>query len=339
SHTSTHGAFGALAFGIGTSEIEQVFATQCIQQKKAKTMNIHIVGDLPNGVTAKDVMLSIIAKIGMNGASGYVIEYTGSAIRDMSMEGRMTICNMSIEAGARAGMIAPDEKTFDYIKGKEYAPKGKDFHKAVKKWRQLRTDSEAVFDRYVEIDASMIEPQVTWGTTPAMGTSILGNVPNLNEFSSTEDRSNVEKALAYMDLTPGTPIQDIILNKVFIGSCTNSRIEDLRSAANVIEGKKVDPKIHAIVVLGSQRVKLQAEEEGLDKLFIEAGFEWRNSGCSMCLGMNPDELKPGERCASTSNRNVEGRQGNGARTHLVSPAMAAAAAIFGHFVDVRNINN
>lgn len=337
SHTSTHGAFGTLAFGIGTSEIEHVFATQCIQQTKPKSMNINIVGDLSSGITAKDVILSIISKIGTDGASGTVIEYTGPAIRKMSMEERMTICNMSIEAGARAGMIAPDEKTFDYIKDREFAPKGKDFYNAVKEWEQLRTDDGAIFDHYIEIDANMIEPQVTWGTTPEMGTSILGKVPSPDEFFNKEKRENIIEALEYMDLKPGTPIQEIAIDKVFIGSCTNSRIEDLRVAAKVIRGKKVHSRIHAMVVPGSQSVKLQAEEEGLDQIFIKAGFEWRNSGCSMCLGMNPDELKPGERCASTSNRNFEGRQGNRSRTHLVSPAMAAAAAIYGRFVDIRNL--
>jgi len=336
SHTSTHGAFGALAFGIGTSEVEHVLATQCLQQAKPKTMEVRVNGKLPPGVTAKDLILGIIAKFGTDFATGYVIEYTGEAIRALSMEERMTVCNMSIEAGARAGMIAPDEKTFEYLRGRQYAPKGEAFDRAVEQWKQLCTDEGAVFDRVVEFDASTLVPQVTWGTSPGMGTDVTSVVPDPDSFPTENERKAARKALEYMGLTPGTRITDIKIDRVFIGSCTNGRIEDLRAAAAVVKGYKVAPHVNAIVVPGSGRVKMQAEKEGLDKIFIEAGFEWRDAGCSMCLAMNPDVLNPGERCASTSNRNFEGRQGRGGRTHLVSPAMAAAAAIAGHFVDVRD---
>jgi 3-isopropylmalate/(R)-2-methylmalate dehydratase large subunit len=335
SHTSTHGAFGALAFGIGTSEVEHVLATQCLWQAKPKTLEVHVKGRLQRGVTAKDLILALIAKYGTDFATGTVIEYTGEAIRAMSMEERMTICNMSIEAGAKAGLIAPDDTTFDYLQGREYAPKGEAFERAVAEWRKLATDEGAVFDRRVEIDASEIVPQVTWGTNPSMGAGITDRVPHPDSFPTENERKAVENALRYMGLEPGTPIQEIRIDRVFIGSCTNSRIEDLRIAAKIAQGKKVASHVRAMVVPGSQQVKRQAEAEGLDRIFLEAGFEWRESGCSMCLGMNPDILQPGERCASTSNRNFEGRQGRGGRTHLVSPAMAAAAAIAGHFVDVR----
>lgn len=333
SHTSTHGAFGALAFGIGTSEVEHVMATQCLWQKKPKTMQIVVDGDLPLGATAKDIVLGIIGRIGSDGATGYVIEYRGSAIRSLSMEGRMTICNMSIEAGARAGMIAPDETTFKYVRGRRFAPK--EFDKAVEHWRTLRTDHGAHFDRTVTIDAASLEPYVTWGTNPGMVAPITGRVPDPNCAQSEADRAATARALEYMDLKPGTAMQDIVVDRVFIGSCTNARIEDLRVAAEYARGYRVHPQVHAMVVPGSQQVKRAAEAEGLDLIFRAAGFDWRESGCSMCLGMNPDILKPGERCASTSNRNFEGRQGRGGRTHLVSPQMAAAAAITGHFTDVR----
>jgi len=335
SHTSTHGAFGALAFGIGTSEVEHVLATQCLQQIKPKTMEVRVNGELPFGVSAKDLILAIIAKFGTDFATGYVIEYTGEAIRKLSMEERMTVCNMSIEAGARAGMIAPDETTFAYLKGKRYAPQGEDFLAAVERWKQLTTDPGAVFDRVVEVDASEIAPQVTWGTSPGMGTGIDGTVPHPDSFATPAERKAAQDALAYMDLAPGTPISEIKINRVFIGSCTNGRLEDLRRAAEVAKGRRVAPHVHAMIVPGSQAVKERAEKEGLHRIFLEAGFEWRDSGCSMCLAMNPDVLQEGERCASTSNRNFEGRQGRGGRTHLVSPEMAAAAAIAGHFVDVR----
>jgi 3-isopropylmalate/(R)-2-methylmalate dehydratase large subunit len=335
SHTSTHGAFGALAFGIGTSEVEHVLATQCLQQAKPKTMEVHVKGDLQPGDKAKDLILAIIAKFGTDFATGHVIEYTGEALEKMSMEERMTICNMSIEAGARAGMIAPDETTFEYLRGRERAPKGELFDKAVEEWKALRTDEGAEFDSRVEIDASEVAPQVTWGTSPGMGTDINGVVPDPASFDNPTKRKAAELALEYMDLKPGTPMTEIQIDRVFIGSCTNGRIEDLREAAKVVRGRRVAPNVRAMVVPGSQQVKRQAEKEGLDKVFKAAGFEWRQAGCSMCLGMNPDILQPGERCASTSNRNFEGRQGRGGRTHLVSPAMAAAAAIEGHFVDVR----
>jgi 3-isopropylmalate/(R)-2-methylmalate dehydratase large subunit len=334
SHTSTHGAFGALAFGIGTSEVEHVLATQCLQQSKPQTMEIRVRGALPRGVTAKDLILAIIGRIGAAGGTGYVLEYTGEAIRALSIEERMTVCNMSIEAGARAGMIAPDEKTFEYFRGREYAPKN--YEAAVERWRTLPSDPDASYDAVVEIDASSLEPQVTWGTTPAMVVGVGGQVPDPDEMPTENDRKAAARALEYMDLRPGTPIEQIAVDRVFLGSCTNSRIEDLRAAAKVVDGKRVAPGVHAMVVPGSVRVKRQAEAEGLADVFRAAGFEWREAGCSMCLGMNPDTLAPGERCASTSNRNFEGRQGRGGRTHLVSPAMAAAAAIEGRFVDVRN---
>lgn len=336
SHTSTHGAFGALAFGIGTSEVEHVLATQCLQQAKPKTMEVRFKGSMKPGITAKDLILGLIAKYGTDFATGYVIEYTGEAIRSLSMEQRMTVCNMSIEAGARAGMIAPDETTFNYLRGREYVPQGAAFDQAVEEWKKLCTDEGAVFDRVVEFDVDTLVPQVTWGTSPGMGTDITGTVPNPADFETENERKAAEKALEYMGLTPGTKMTDIAIDRVFIGSCTNGRIEDLREAAEIVKGYKVADSVHAMIVPGSGRVKLQAEKEGLDKIFIEAGFEWRDAGCSMCLAMNPDVLEPGERCASTSNRNFEGRQGRGGRTHLVSPAMAAAAAIKGHFVDVRD---
>lgn len=336
SHTSTHGAFGALAFGIGTSEVEHVLATQCLQQAKAKTLEVRFVGKRKAGVTAKDLILGVIAKYGTDFATGYVIEYTGEAIRGLSMEERMTVCNMSIEAGARAGLIAPDEVTFEYLRGREYVPQGEAFDRAVQEWKKLTTDEGAVYDRVVEFDVDSLIPQVTWGTSPGMGTDITSAVPDPQSFATENERKAAEKALEYMDLKPGTPMTDIAVDYVFIGSCTNGRIEDLRAAAQVAKGYKVSDRVTAIVVPGSGRVKIQAEKEGLDKVFIEAGFEWRDAGCSMCLAMNPDVLQPGQRCASTSNRNFEGRQGRGGRTHLVSPAMAAAAAIKGRFVDVRD---
>ena len=336
SHTSTHGAFGALAFGIGTSEVEHVLATQCLQQSESKTMEVRVVGDLKPGVKAKDLILGIIAKYGTDFATGYVVEYTGSAIRNLTMEERMTVCNMSIEAGARAGLIAPDETTFNYLRGREYVPQGEAFDKAVAEWKKLVTDEGAVYDTVVEFDAASLAPQVTWGTSPGMGTDITSSVPDPKDFKTENERKAAEKALEYMGLTPGTPMTDLQVNRVFIGSCTNGRIEDLRAAASVAKGYKVSPQVEAIVVPGSGRVKLQAEKEGLDKIFIDAGFEWRDAGCSMCLAMNPDVLSPGDRCASTSNRNFEGRQGRGGRTHLVSPEMAAAAAIMGHFTDTRD---
>jgi 3-isopropylmalate/(R)-2-methylmalate dehydratase large subunit len=335
SHTSTHGALGALAFGIGTSEVEHVLATQCLPQNKAKSMQILVRGELPAGVTAKDLALGIIGQIGTDGATGHVIEYAGPAVRALSLEQRMTLCNMSIEAGARAGMIAPDETTFEYVRGKRFAPRGAEWDAAVESWRGLASDSGARFDRVVEIDASLLAPFVTWGTNPGMVAAVTGRIPSLESFAAGGDRRAAEQALAYMDLKPGTPIESIAVDRVFIGSCTNSRIEDLRAAAGVVQGRHVNSKVRAMVVPGSQAIKRAAEAEGLDRVFVEAGFEWRESGCSMCLGMNPDVLAPGERCASTSNRNFEGRQGRGGRTHLVSPVMAAAAAIAGHFVDVR----
>lgn len=338
SHTSTHGAFGALAFGIGTSEVEHVLATQCLQQSKAKTMEVRFIGKRKPGVTAKDLILGVIAKYGTDFATGYVLEYTGEAITSLTMEERMTVCNMSIEAGARAGLIAPDETTFEYLRGREYAPKGEAFEKAVEDWKQLRTDEGAAYDAVVEFDVDSLIPQVTWGTSPGMGTDITSVVPDPKSFPTENERKAAEKALEYMDLKPGTPMSEISIDYVFIGSCTNGRIEDLRAAAAVAKGYKVSDRVTAIVVPGSGRVKLQAEKEGLDKIFIEAGFEWREAGCSMCLAMNPDVLQPGQRCASTSNRNFEGRQGRGGRTHLVSPAMAAAAAIMGKFTDVRDWN-
>jgi 3-isopropylmalate/(R)-2-methylmalate dehydratase large subunit len=335
SHTSTHGAFGAFAFGIGTSEVEHVLATQCLPQRKPKTMRIEVSGALPEGVTSKDLALGIIGKLGTDGATGFVIEYCGEAIRSLSMEARMTLCNMSIEGGARAGLIGPDEKTFAYIEGRQYAPKGEAWDKAVASWKALNTDPGATFDREVQINAAELQPQVTWGTNPGMVVPVGEIVPDPKASSDDAQRQSYERALAYMDLKPGTKIADIAVDRVFIGSCTNSRIEDLRAAAKVVNGYRVDPRVHAMVVPGSQKIKAKAEEEGLDRVFRDAGFEWRESGCSMCLGMNPDILSPGQRCASTSNRNFEGRQGRGGRTHLVSPAMAAAAAIRGHFTDIR----
>ena len=337
SHTSTHGAFGALAFGIGTSEVEHVLATQTLVQKRPKTMRINVEGELPLGCTAKDVILAIIGKIGTAGGTGYVIEYAGPVIRDLSMEGRMTVCNMSIEAGARAGLIAPDEKTFAYLKGRPQAPKGALWEQAVQYWRTLPTDEGAEFDAEVHIDASTIEPLVTWGTSPQDVVPITGHVPDPKAVTAEDRRRSMERALQYMGLEPGTPMEQVKVDKVFIGSCTNARIEDLRVVAKLVQGKHVAPSVEAMIVPGSGLVKHQAEEEGLDRIFKEAGFDWREAGCSMCLGMNPDQLKPGERCASTSNRNFEGRQGKGGRTHLVSPAMAAAAAITGHLADVRKM--
>lgn len=335
SHTSTHGAFGSLAFGIGTSEVEHVLATQCLRQTLPREFEVRVEGERGYGVTAKDIILSIIGHIGTAGATGTVVEYRGPAIEALTMEERMTICNMSIEAGARAGMIAPDEKTFEYVRGRKYAPKGKDFEDAVAEWRKLRTDEGAKFDKSIILDASRMAPQVSWGTNPGMVTDVTGIVPDPASMENENNRKATESALDYMGLKAKTPIQDIKVDRVFIGSCTNSRIQDLTEAARVVKGRKVASSVKAMVVPGSQLVKLQAEKIGLDKIFKEAGFEWRESGCSMCLGMNPDILEPGERCASTSNRNFEGRQGKGGRTHLVSPIMAAAAAIEGHFVDVR----
>ncbi len=335
SHTSTHGAFGALAFGIGTSEVEHVLATQCLPQTKPRTMLVRTNGLLEDGVTAKDLALGIIGRIGTDGATGHVIEYAGEAVRALSMEGRMTLCNMSIEAGARAGMIAPDETTLAYLKGRRFAPEAEAWNQAESYWRTLPTDDGATFDRVVEIQASALAPFVTWGTNPGMVAPITDCIPDPSDATSEADQRAAERALAYMALKPRTKISDIPVDRVFIGSCTNSRIEDLRAAARVISGHYVSKSVRAMVVPGSQKVKQAAEHEGLDQIFLAAGFEWRESGCSMCLGMNPDILAPGERCASTSNRNFEGRQGRGGRTHLVSPAMAAAAAIAGHFVDVR----
>jgi 3-isopropylmalate/(R)-2-methylmalate dehydratase large subunit len=335
SHTSTHGAFGALAFGIGTSEVEHVMATQTLPQAKPKTFRINVEGELPYGVTAKDIILDIIGSIGTDGATGYVVEYAGSAIRALSMEGRMTICNMSIEAGARAGMIAPDETTFAYLQGRRFVPKGEAWDLAVEQWSALVTDEGATFDREMTIDAAKLAPSVTWGTSPGMVTTIDATVPSLTDAKSDADQKSYARAFEYMDLKPGTPIEEITVDAVFLGSCTNGRIEDLRAAAKIVDGYHVATTVRAMVVPGSQVVKKQAEAEGLDLVFKTAGFEWREPGCSMCLGMNPDILQPGERCASTSNRNFEGRQGRGGRTHLLSPAMAAAAAITGHLTDVR----
>jgi len=335
SHTATHGALGALAFGVGTSEVEHVLATQCLVQARPKTMEIRVNGKLPQGLTAKDLVLGIIGQVGIAGGVGHVVEYTGEAIRDLSMEGRMTVCNMTIEFGARAGMVAPDETTFEYVKGRAHAPQGADFDAAVVEWRKLPTDPGAVYDTLVEIDASKLEPQVTWGTNPGHVVSVTAKVPEPASFATVDEQSSATRALEYMALKGSTPIVDIKLDRVFIGSCTNSRIEDIRAAAAVAKGKKVSSHVSAMVVPGSFAVKMQAEKEGLDKILTDAGFDWRDAGCSMCLAMNPDVLAAGERCASTSNRNFEGRQGAGGRTHLVSPAMAAAAAIEGHFVDIR----
>jgi 3-isopropylmalate/(R)-2-methylmalate dehydratase large subunit len=335
SHTSTHGAFGALAFGIGTSEVEHVLATQCLQQAKPKTLNIKITGSLPIGTTAKDLMLYIIAQHGTSVGAGHVIEFTGETIQNMTMEERMTVCNMSIEAGARAGLIAPDETTFRYLEGRKYVPSGEEWSKAVEDWKKIVTDQGAIYDRVLEINALEVAPQVTWGTTPSMGTEITKCVPNPDEFSTPAERQAAKRALDYMKLTPGMPMTEIKIDRVFIGSCTNGRIEDLRAVAKVVKGYMVASHVKALIVPGSQTVKKQAEQEGLDKIFVEAGFDWRESGCSMCLGMNSDVLTNGERCASTSNRNFEGRMGRNSKTHLLSPVMTAAAAIKGYFTDVR----
>ena len=338
SHTATHGAFGSLAFGIGTSEVEHVLATQTLLQFKPKTFELRVDGELARGVTAKDMILYLIGQIGTAGGTGYVIEYTGSCMTALSMEQRMTVCNMSIEAGARAGMIAPDQVTFDYLNGRPEAPSGAAFDKAVARWRQLPSDPGAVYDLSQTYRGSEIQPQVTWGTNPGQVRGIHQTVPSPNEFEDATERKSTEQALQYMGLSAGTPLHAVELDRVFIGSCTNARIEDLRAAAAVAKGYRVSGKVNAMVVPGSGQVKRQAEQEGLDRVFKEAGFDWREAGCSMCLAMNPDKLAPGERCASTSNRNFEGRQGKGGRTHLVSPAMAAAAAIRGHFVDIRDWN-
>ena len=335
SHTATHGAFGAFALGIGTTQVEQVLATQCLVQAKLKPMEVRVNGPLPLGVTAKDLILGIIGQIGVDGGQGHVIEYTGEAVRSLSMEGRMTVCNMSIEAGARAGMVAPDDTTFEYVRGRARAPQGDDFDAAVERWRDLPTDPDATFDKVVEIDAASLEPFVTWGTNPGMVAPVTGRVPDPASFGEADQREAAERALLYMGLEPSVPIQEIRIDRVFLGSCTNSRIEDLRNAASVVGGRSVHQDVYAMVVPGSNAIKRQAEAEGLDRIFKDAGFDWREAGCSMCLGMNPDILEPGQRCASTSNRNFEGRQGKGGRTHLVSPQMAAAAAIAGHFVDIR----
>lgn len=337
SHTSTHGAFGALAFGIGTSEVEHVLATQTLWQTKPKTLQIKVNGKLGYGVTAKDIILAIIAKFGIDAGTGYVIEYTGDVIRSLTMEERMTVCNMSIEAGAKAGLISPDEVTFAYLKGRKHSPKGEEFDKSVEYWKTLATDKGATFDKTLEIDGSEIEPQVTWGTNPSMGIPISKPIPGPEDFEKQSDRDAVSRALTYMGLEPGMKMEDVSVDYVFIGSCTNSRLSDLREAAQVVKGRQVKSHVSAIIVPGSQKVKAQAEKEGLDVIFKEAGFEWRESGCSMCLAMNEDIVPPGKRCASTSNRNFEGRQGNGARTHLVSPMMAAAAAVTGTFTDVRKL--
>jgi 3-isopropylmalate/(R)-2-methylmalate dehydratase large subunit len=336
SHTATHGAFGALAFGIGTSEVEHVLATQTMQQERPKTFRIAVEGELPAGVTSKDMILAIIGKIGTDGATGCAIEYAGSAMRSLSMEGRMTVCNMSIEAGARTGMIAPDETTFVYLKGLRHSPKGADWDKAVAEWKKFYSDEGAKFDRELVIDAATLAPYVSWGTSPGMVAPITAKVPDPAAAKTEIERKSFERALEYMGLTAGTPLEEVAIDHVFIGSCTNGRIEDMRAAAQIAFGYKVSSKVNAIVVPGSHAVKAEAEKEGLDRIFRAAGFEWREPGCSMCLAMNPDVLAPGERCASTSNRNFEGRQGRGGRTHLVSPEMAAAAAIAGHLVDIRN---
>jgi len=337
SHTATHGAFGALAFGIGTSEVEHVLVTQTLVQKKPKFMKVNIEGTPAEGATPKDIILGVIGRIGTSGGTGYIIEYAGRAVSEMSMEGRMTLCNMSIEAGARAGLVAPDEKTFEYLRGRPFAPQGEDFEKALAAWRKLPSDPDAGFDLVVDLTADDILPQVTWGTSPGMVTDIEGKVPDPSGIEDPNERKAVERALEYMGLEPNTPINQIEIDRVFIGSCTNGRIEDLRDAARVVEGKRVAPNVSAMVVPGSGLVKQQAESEGLDRIFLSAGFEWREAGCSMCLAMNDDILLPGQRCASTSNRNFEGRQGRGGRTHLVSPRMAAAAGVAGHFVDVRKL--
>jgi 3-isopropylmalate/(R)-2-methylmalate dehydratase large subunit len=337
SHTSTHGAFGALAFGIGTSEVEHVLVTQCLWQSRPKTLKIDLTGTPPLGTSAKDIILGLIARHGVDFGTGYIIEYTGDVIKQMSMEERMTVCNMSIEAGAKAGLIQPDEVTFSYLEGKKYTPKGEEFKKAVEYWKTLKSDDNATFDRTIQFDVSELEPQVTWGTNPSMGVDINGVVPNPDDFEDLVEKNTINQALEYMGLDAGMKVTDISIDYVFIGSCTNSRMEDLREAAKVAKGRKVSPGVTALVVPGSKNVKELAEEEGLHHIFLEAGFQWRETGCSMCLSMNPDVVPPGKRCASTSNRNFEGRQGRGARTHLVSPAMAAAAAIAGHFVNVNEL--
>ena len=337
SHTSTHGAFGALAIGIGTSEVEHVLATQTLPQRRPKTLRLHFEGALPLGLTAKDLILGAIGQLGVDGGVGHAIEYTGEAIEALSMEGRMTVCNMSIEAGARAGMIAPDDTTFAYLEGRPGAPQGAAWEQALDRWRSLPSDPGAAYDRTVEVEVSSLKPQVTWGTNPGMVAPVDGAVPDPAAYDDPEERAAVERALEYMALEPGTRIADIHVDRVFIGSCTNSRLEDLRAVAEVVRGKQVHRSVRAMVVPGSAVIKAQAEAEGLDRIFTEAGFEWRRAGCSMCLGMNPDILAPGERCASTSNRNFEGRQGSGGRTHLVSPVTAAATALAGHFVDIREL--
>ena len=336
SHTSTHGAFGALAFGIGTSEVEHVLATQTLRQRKPKTMKVEFKGSLSKGVTAKDMVLKLIGQIGTAGGTGYVMEYTGEAIKTLNMEGRMTICNMSIEGGARAGMIAPDQTTYDWMKGRNKVPKGSDWEKAIKEWDELRSDPDAIYDSYVEVDCNNLEPFVSWGTNPSQVLPVSAKIPSPDDYDVSIESQSCANALEYMGLKPGTKIEEINVDRVFIGSCTNARLTDLRSAASIIEGKRVNKNVRAQVMPGSTLTKIQAEKEGIDEIFRSAGFEWRESGCSMCLGMNPDIIAPGERCASTSNRNFEGRQGKGGRTHLVSPEMAAAAAIEGHFVDVRD---
>jgi 3-isopropylmalate/(R)-2-methylmalate dehydratase large subunit len=337
SHTSTHGAFGALAFGVGTSEVEHVLATQTLPLRKPQTSLVRFDGALPPGLTSKDIALGMIGQLGVGGGVGHVLEYAGEAISDLSMEGRMTLCNMSIEAGARAGIVAPDETTFAYVEGRSHAPTGAEWERALDRWRSLPSDPGVRYDRVLVVDVARLEPQVTWGTNPGMVAPVGGRVPDPSEYPDPDDRAAVERALTYMALEPGTPIEEIRIDRVFIGSCTNARIEDLRAAAAIVVGKRVADGVTALVVPGSAPVKRQAEEEGLDRIFVDAGFEWRHAGCSMCLGMNPDVLQPGERCASTSNRNFEGRQGRLGRTHLVSPAMAAAAALAGHFVDVREL--
>lgn len=337
SHTATHGAFGSLAFGIGTSEVEHVLATQTLKQSRAKTMKIEVKGKVAPGITAKDIVLAIIGKTTAAGGTGYVVEFCGEAITDLSMEGRMTVCNMAIELGAKAGLIAPDQTTFDYVKGRHFAPTGADWDAAITYWQTLKTDAEATYDAVVTLNAKDIKPQITWGTNPGQVIAVDEPIPSPADFSDPVEKASAEKALAYMGLEAGKKLSDFSIDKVFIGSCTNSRIEDMRAAAAIAKGRKVAPNVQALVVPGSEQVKAQAEQEGLDKIFIEAGFEWRLPGCSMCLAMNNDRLGPGERCASTSNRNFEGRQGRDGRTHLVSPAMAAAAACAGHFVDIREL--
>jgi 3-isopropylmalate/(R)-2-methylmalate dehydratase large subunit len=338
SHTSTHGALGALAFGIGTSEVEHVLATQTLPQPRPRTMLVEFVGELHPGLTPKDAILGAIGQLGVAGGVGHVVEYAGDCIRGFSMEGRLTVCNMSIEWGAKAGLIAPDDTTFAYLEGKPRAPQGADWERALDRWRALPTDEGAAYDTHYVVDVASLEPQVTWGTNPGMVVPVTGRVPDPAAYDDADDRVAAERALAYMGLRPGTAIEDIRIDRVFLGSCTNARIEDLRAAAAIVAGKRVADGVHALVVPGSAKVRAQAEEEGLDRVFLDAGFDWRRAGCSMCLGMNPDILQPGERCASTSNRNFEGRQGRGGRTHLVSPAMAAAAALHGHFVDVRTLD-